>query len=616
MRGKSLDLDALMALPTIFWGRVSPDGAHVALMIHRLHPALDVFDLRPDGPGTLEALTDTPERTVLKGWAPDSRSVLVAEDRGGNERQTLYRIFLDEPGRFHRLTEAEPDHYLRGGELTPRADALVYAANFDWQAGREIETFQVVVQDVETGDRTVIASPAKRGNVYPSVSPDGRWVLYNRRDRHPAGTQYWIVGIDGTDDREVLNFGDEADVLATWTFDGRVAFLTDSLDGVRQERGSVGLFDPASEAMEWVLRPEEDPRNIEAIGSPHPREHLVLQETREAQDRSFLRDLRSGEEVLVGSTRGTLTPLGPLGGDEWAGLHYSSTNPTDVVAFDPKKLDPQRLRKLTDVLSLSSVRRQDLTPAEGFRWKGRDGLALHGWLYRPTSPSGKTVVNVHGGPTAHSRDALNPQIQYLCSRGFTVFDPNYRGSTGYGVPFRELIREEGWGGEEQEDIRAGIQALIAGEVARPGAVGMTGTSYGGYSSWWAITHFPPEEVAAAAPVCGMTDLIVDYETTRPDLRPYSEEMMGGSPEEIPEKYRARSPVHFVRDIRAELLIVQGMQDPNVTPANVREVEDRLDEAGIRYEKLVFEDEGHGIFQIANQKVLFPRLAEFFTKMLD
>ncbi len=101
------------------------------------------------------------------------------------------------------------------------------------------------------------------------------------------------------------------------------------------------------------------------------------------------------------------------------------------------------------------------------------------------------------------------------------------------MTFREAIKQDGWGGREQEDIRAGIKALIAAGIAEPGKVGVTGTSYGGYSAWCAITRFPPELVAAAAPICGMTDLVVDYETTRPDLRPYSEEMMGGSPDRGP-----------------------------------------------------------------------------------
>jgi len=101
----------------------------------------------------------------------------------------------------------------------------------------------------------------------------------------------------------------------------------------------------------------------------------------------------------------------------------------------------------------------------------------------------------------------------------------------------------------------------------------------------------------------MTDLVVDYETTRPDLRPYSEEMMGGSPAEVPEIYRERSPLHFVANIQGSLLIVQGNQDPNVSPENVRIVRKALEDAGIAYEILTFDDEGHGIAKIKNQRTL-------------
>jgi dipeptidyl aminopeptidase/acylaminoacyl peptidase len=113
----------------------------------------------------------------------------------------------------------------------------------------------------------------------------------------------------------------------------------------------------------------------------------------------------------------------------------------------------------------------------------------------------------------------------------------------------------------------------------------------------------------------MTDLVIDYETTRPDLRPYSEEMMGGTPAEVPERYRERSPIHFVEQIRGALLIVQGAQDPNVTPKNVHQVRVRLDAAGVPYELLEFADEGHGIHRPANQAVLYRRLADFFERAL-
>jgi dipeptidyl aminopeptidase/acylaminoacyl peptidase len=253
----------------------------------------------------------------------------------------------------------------------------------------------------------------------------------------------------------------------------------------------------------------------------------------------------------------------------------------------------------------------DLTPAEDFTWLAGDGLALHGWLYRAKQPAQGTVVYVHGGPTAHSQDQISPEVQFFVRAGFNVLDPNYRGSTGYGMALREAIKADGWGGAEQEDIHDAVTALVAAGNTTPGRIGITGTSYGGYSSWHAITHFAPEVVAAAAPICGMTDLVVDYETTRPDLRPYSEEMMGGSPTQVRERYRERSPIHFVANIRGRLLIVQGERDPNVTPQNVVAVRQALDAAGIPYELLTFADEGHGISRPSNQRILYARLAAFF-----
>jgi dipeptidyl aminopeptidase/acylaminoacyl peptidase len=224
-------------------------------------------------------------------------------------------------------------------------------------------------------------------------------------------------------------------------------------------------------------------------------------------------------------------------------------------------------------------------------------------------------VYIHGGPSSHSEDKLNPQLQYFVSRGFNVLDVNYRGSTGFGLKYREAIKEDGWGGREQSDIAAGAQALIDLGLALPGRIGVSGTSYGGYSAWFLITHYPPEIIGASAPICGMTDLVVDYQTTRPDLRPLSEEMLGGTPETAPERYFERSPLNFVENIRGKLLIVQGAQDPNVTPENVRQVVTRLEQYSVPYEILVFEDEGHGIGKPANQKVLYERLAAFFDQAL-
>jgi dipeptidyl aminopeptidase/acylaminoacyl peptidase len=303
--------------------------------------------------------------------------------------------------------------------------------------------------------------------------------------------------------------------------------------------------------------------------------------------------------------------MAPLSADSWVARFYNARQPDDLMRVTLGGGKVTAATSLTGLAKLTGSLTDELIAPEEMRWNSAGGLSIQGWLYRTKRPVKGTIVDIHGGPTWHVQNRFDEQTQYLLRRGFNVFIPNYRGSTGFGLPFQEAIRKQGWGGAEQEDIRSGIAALIEKGIAAKGKVGVTGVSYGGYSSWWAITHFPTDLVAAAAPVCGMTDLVVDYETTRPDLRPYSEEMMGGSPSQVPQRYRERSPIHFVANIRGKLLIVQGLRDPNVTPENMNAVRRALDGAKIPYEVLTFDDEGHGIRKRANKRTLYKSLADFF-----
>jgi dipeptidyl aminopeptidase/acylaminoacyl peptidase len=329
-------------------------------------------------------------------------------------------------------------------------------------------------------------------------------------------------------------------------------------------------------------------------------------ETKNAREVVSLLDPASGACADFPAAEGTLLPIGPAADGAWICYHYDARHPMRIV-----RQQGGALHALSDFAD-RRISGAELAPAEDFRWRASDGKEIQGWLYKPKAPALGAIILVHGGPTAHSEDAFNPEVQYLVAAGFAVLEPNYRGSTGFGLPFQDAIKLQGWGGAEQDDIARGAEALIAQGIAAAARVGVTGTSYGGYSSWCQITRAPPEIIKAAAPICGMTDLVVDYETTRPDLRPYSEEMMGGSPAQVPERYRERSPIHFVDRIRGRLMIVQGLNDPNVTPQNVTDVRARLDAAGIAYELLLFEDEGHGIAKPENRKRLCRQLARFFA----
>ena len=116
----------------------------------------------------------------------------------------------------------------------------------------------------------------------------------------------------------------------------------------------------------------------------------------------------------------------------------------------------------------TALRPDDFVAAEDFRWRAHDGTEIQGWLYRAEAPTRGTIVLVHGGPTAHSEARVNPSIQFLVRKGFNVLDPNYRGSTGFGLAFREAIKRDGWGGAEQGDQRkADHAAAVPDEAPHP-----------------------------------------------------------------------------------------------------------------------------------------------------
>jgi len=607
-------LEASLTIPAIYDHKISKDSKYVGYTWKNVHPNLDVFLVPTGGTKRPIPLTETPEATFIVDFAPDSLSVIVGEDKNRNERVRLFEVKIDKPRQMTPLTEENPPFYLRGGALHPNRKWLLYGANYDSESKKEIEPTWVYRQDLKTKERIVLAEPVKPTWLIPQLNDQGTYVLYNRKELHPKGEQYWLVDTEGEEDREILNFGPKAKVQAVWLPDGQhVGFITETKDGKAQKYYSLGIHDIETEEIHWLI--DEPDRNIERIYSSANSHHLVVLEYQKARVRPSIIDLTNMEERFLPKIRGSLVPIGPATDEEWVGLYYSSTQPHEIVRFDISNVVVSRFQALTHVWERTVIKREDLIPAEDFEWKAKDGLKIHGWLYRPKTAGEKVIIYVHGGPTYHSEDAINPQIQYFVSRGFNVLDPNYRGSTGYGVEFEDLIRVNGWGSDEQEDIWAGIKALIELGIAEKGKMGITGTSYGGYSSWFAITK-APELVSAAVPICGMTDLVVDYESTRPDLRPYSEEMLGGSPKEVPERYYERSPINFVGQIKGRLMIVQGARDPNVTPKNVEAVRKSLDKKGINYELLFFRDEGHGILKTKNQKILFRKIADFFTKALE
>lgn len=598
-------LDRLLDLPTIYAAGLSPDGMQLAWIWGKLAPTAQLWWQPADGSAEPRCLVDDGRDCDYLIWARDSRSIIIGQSSGGDERTSLLQAFLDgRPAR--RLTPEEPDYYIHGGQLLADNRHLVYAANVDPQSGEEIEPALIYRHDIESGEKRVIARPEKAAFMWPLVSPDDAHVLYERKDRDPAGCQLWLAAVDGSFDREIITVGDKAKVDGAWSPDGQSIVL--AAEGKPHRR--IGLYHLKDGNIDWLV---DDPaRNVEDAVWLRRTSQIVVEEVRDARTQMSLLDPVTRIETAFQPGSGTYDPIGLTAGSEWISWHYDARTPARLLRL-AKAAPHQAQGLLAQHPTRPDLGAAELVAAEDYRWRSVDGTLIQGWLYRSTKLVRGTILLVHGGPTHHDEDAFDPEIQFYLACGFHVLTPNYRGSTGFSLAFEESIKTEGWGGLEQEDIRAGAEALMRDGIATAGKIGITGTSYGGYSAWWAITHFPTETIAAAAPICGMTDLVVDYETTRPDLRPYSEEMMGGSPAQAPARYRDRSPIHKVGDIRGKLLIVQGDNDPNVTPRNVTDVITRLKAADIGYELLTFPDEGHGIGRPANQRVLYRRIADFFAR---
>jgi Tol biopolymer transport system component len=270
-------LDAILSLPEIYGPQVSYDAKYVAWTWSQVGPAADVFYAPTDGSAPPIQLSKTKQDTWLASWSTDNNSVIVAQDRDGDERYRLFQINLTRPGDLKPLTESNPKYFLRGGQLHPNGQWLVYAANLDVETGKEIETTYVYRQDLNSGLRERLNNPEKAAYYVPQLNQQGSHILYSRKDLHPSGRQVWMVDVHGQDDREILNFGEEVKTYASWFPDGeRVIVLTEEGHYRR-----VGVWNRKTEVLVWLL---DDPkRNIEEAFVPPNGDLIVLLEVKEAR---------------------------------------------------------------------------------------------------------------------------------------------------------------------------------------------------------------------------------------------------------------------------------------------------------------------------------------------
>lgn len=242
-------------------------------------------------------------------------------------------------------------------------------------------------------------------------------------------------------------------------------------------------------------------------------------------------------------------------------------HPSEVFLWPLSERAPRRLTTSNPWLSGMRLARQEVVI-----FKARDGLALDGLLIHPLDEKkgerSPLILVVHGGPEGHYRNgwltSYSDPGQVAAARGFAVFYPNYRGSTGRGVTFSKMGQGDP-AGKEFDDLVDAVDHLVAsGLVDRGAKVGVTGGSYGGYATAWCSTRYS-DRFAAGVMFVGISDLVNKAGTT--DI-PMEELLVHARrwPWEDWKLMLERSPISYADKSRTPLLILDGKDDPRVHPS--------------------------------------------------
>ncbi|WP_224368056.1 S9 family peptidase [Hyalangium versicolor] len=252
-------------------------------------------------------------------------------------------------------------------------------------------------------------------------------------------------------------------------------------------------------------------------------------------------------------------------------------------------------------------------PARSLTWKS-DGWEVQGWLVAPPSvPAGTRapmITVVHGGPAGVITQGFHAQTLVLASQGYYVFLPNARGSFGQGEAFVEANRRD-FGYGDLRDVLAGVDAVLASEPVDGNRLGITGWSYGGFMTMWAVTQ--TQRFRAAVAGAGIANWQSYYGTNQIDtwMLPY----FGASVYDEPEVYARSSPMNFVKQVRTPTLVLHGERDAEVPVSQGREFYKALKTLGVKTQLVVYPDEGHSFRKPAHSRDRYARIVGWFDTYL-
>ena len=461
------------------------------------------------------------------------------------------------------------------------------------------ETVNTIVAVNADGDRAGGRVLVEGNDFYaaPRLSPDGShlaWLTWNHPNMPWDGSELWLgeIADDGSIGHasRIAGGATESICQPEWSSEGELYFVSDASDWWNLYRWGDGAIDAlcpmAAEfsGPQWVFGLS----TYALLG----RDRLVCTYGEEGQARLATLDLTSGSLNPVPLDATALESI-RAAGNRAVLCAGSPTRATAVVRVDVDTGETDTLRQS----SVTSLDPADISVPRAIEFPTEHGLTAYGFFYPPTNrtttgPEAERpplLVQSHGGPTSGTSTDLDLEVQYWTNRGFAVLDVNYDGSTGFGRPYRQRLDGQ-WGIVDVDDCVNGARYLAAEGLVDPNRLVIRGWSASGYTTLAALAF--RDVFTAGASHFGVSDLETMTGDTRKFESRYLDRLIGPYPERI-DRYRERSPIHFIDQIEVPLILFQGLDDKVVPPEQAELLFNAMRDKGLPVAYVPFAGEGHG-----------------------
>jgi dipeptidyl aminopeptidase/acylaminoacyl peptidase len=583
------------------------------------------LELRPAEDGRTVLMQDLRGRRTELTPAPFSARSRVHEYGGGSyciagrdtwfvndEDQAVWH--RDGEGTIRRLTPADERRYadLVRDPVRPRLLAVCE----DHGTGPEPENTIVAIDD-DGGVTTLLSGNDFYSN--PRISPDGdrlAWLSWDHPNLPWDGNALWVAALDDdgqpADARQVAG-GERISVFQPdWLRDGRLAFVADP-DGWwnhyawGEGAGIRRLTEMDSEGglPQWVFGQSTwGEIALGMLGAFMRDGSWELWQFTEGDAARQLIETDAIEHLAADGREAVL-------------LAGAADRPTAVFKLDAPRFRPELVTECGPL----PLETPWIARPEPIAFPTADGTEAYANYYPPTNPMHEgppgaappVLVRCHGGPTSAASVAFNAKIQFWTTRGFAVLDVNYRGSTGFGRPYRERLYGR-WGVADVEDCVAGVQYLARRGLADAGAAFISGGSAGGFTVLSALAF--TDAFRAGASYYGVGDLAGLFETTHKFESHYDHWLFGPPGDPATRRMvEERSPLRHAHLIRCPVIFFQGGQDRVVPPEQSRQMHAALLAAGVPTAYLEFPEERHGFRRAENIVAALEAELAFFCRVL-